>query len=258
MKKILTSVYTGNGDRRRQNQDSVFCKTEKVRGKTVGLFIVADGCGGMANGKLISDLVTSSFARLWDEKLLPMFAEKKVRAADIHNTLDKEMENINSNTLEFCRRIGERGGSTVSLLLIINTRYFIKNVGDSRVYRVRRGIKQLTQDQTLTADMVKSGELSAKEAANHKKRNVLSMCIGYPGKLKIYSVSGRIFRGDNFVVCCDGFYNCLNNKTIKRYIKRCRGKYFENAAAEMRNMIEPGSASDNVSVILARCKGWYL
>lgn len=258
MKKVLTSVYTGNGDRRSQNQDSVLCKIGKVGGKTVGLFIVADGCGGMANGKLISDLVTSSFARLWAEKLEPMFAGKKVKSADIHKMLDREMENINSDTLEFCRRTGERGGSTVSLLLIINTRYFIKNVGDSRVYRVRHGIKQLTQDQTLIADMVRAGKLSAAEAANDKKRNVLSMCIGYSGKLKINSASGRIFRGDNFIVCCDGFYNCLSSKMIKRYIKRRRSNSFENSAAEMRNMIERGAASDNVSVILVRCKGWYL
>lgn len=257
MKKILTSVYSGKGDVRNENQDSVLCRTGKFGNHTAGMFIVADGCGGMANGKQLSSLVTACFGRLWNDTLPKVLSHHRVKKADIEEMLNNELENINKEAISFCRQTGGNGGTTVSLLFMADARYYIKNIGDSRIYRVRHGIKQLTRDQTVAADMLRNGEITAKEALQHKKRHVLSMCIGYFEKLKPFGASGLIHRHDNYIVCCDGLYNCLSDKSIKWFLKHRKSKKFDAAAEEMRNMIEQGQARDNVSVILIRCKGCY-
>lgn len=257
MKKLLTSIYSGTGDVRHENQDSVLSRTGKFGKRTVGLFIVADGCGGMANGRQISNLVTSYFNMVWHKQLPELLSNKHVKPCDVEKMLDDTLEQINHDAIAYCSSIGSKGGSTVSLMLIIGTRYYIRNIGDSRIYRIRYGIKQLTEDQTLVAEMVRNGELTAKEARNHSQKNVLSMCIGYFKNLLIFKGKGLIHRCDNYLVCCDGFYNCFESRDIKRMIRHQKSKDFSYAAERMRNMIPRGHAKDNVSVILVRCKGCY-
>lgn len=257
MRKLLVSVYSGNGDIRTENQDSVLCRSGRIGTHTAGLFLVADGCGGMENGAQISGLIAEGFDRLWNGKLSRLLSERRVTAEQINQILDDELERMNAQAIKLCTDAGSKGGSTVSLLLIVDTKYYIKNIGDSRIYRVRHKIRQLTQDQTVTADMVRNGELTAEQAVHHKKRHILSMCIGYFERLRIFSAAGRICRNDHYIVCCDGFYNCIDDRDLTRFLRRCGSGSFENAAAQLRGTIPQGAAKDNVSVILVRCKGWY-
>ncbi len=257
MKKILTSVYSGTGDVRKENQDSFLCKTGKIGRHTAGLFIVADGCGGLADGAQISKLITASFNNFWDTELAALLQNRRINKDEVNTILERRLENINREALAFGNQMGAKVGSTISLMLVIDTVYYIKNIGDSRIYRVRYGMKQLTEDQTLVADMVRNGEITPEEAKTHKKRHVLSMCMGYFERLRIYSVSGLIHRCDNYIICCDGLYNYLSSKDMRSTVFRRRTSRFESVAGDMRNMIKKGAARDNVTVIVLRFKGNY-
>ena len=57
----------------------------------------------------------------------------------------------------------------------------------------------------MVADMLRNQEIEPWEAADYS-RSVLSMCLGMPAKLHTYANSGRIERGDIFLLCSDGFY----------------------------------------------------
>lgn len=257
MKKILISAYSEKGDIKQENQDSILCRSGKIGKHTVGLFIVADGCGGMENGSQISNFITGCFSRLWNTKLQEILERKHFKNSDIGDMLNDELEEINLKVREFGQKTNSRGGSTLSLLLIIDARYYIRNVGDSRIYLLRHRMTQLTTDQTLVAEMVRNKEITKEEAKKHKKRNVLSMCIGYFEHLRTFCRTGLVCRNDNFIICCDGLYNCLSEKEIKREVRRQSSKRYEELAVKLRGRIKAGAAKDNVSVITVRCKGWY-
>jgi protein phosphatase len=53
------------------------------------------------------------------------------------------------------------------------------NVGDSRVYLYSCGrLLRLTRDHSLVQELVDSGEITAEEAFDHPRKNVISRCLG--------------------------------------------------------------------------------
>ena len=64
------------------------------------------------------------------------------------------------------------------MLMLTDTRYFIMNVGDSRVYEISDELIRLTQDQTVVAKEIEAGILIEEEAKQDPRRSILLQCIG--------------------------------------------------------------------------------
>lgn len=252
MFNIKISSHTDIGDVKKTNQDCIFSKNDVINGHSVGLFIVADGCGGLAYGEEISNLVVTHFSRVLNHELKELLQHNIINANAVDELLEKAIRDINDGALAFSHQVDSKVGSTVSLLLTIDNRFYIKNVGDSRIYLLRgKHIKQLTEDQSLVADMVRNGELTIEEAKTFKKKNILTMCIGVFEEIKTYSKNGKIKNNDTFVLCCDGLHNHVSSEKMVQIINN-KNISFENKAEEMRMSIESGIANDNVSAIICK------
>lgn len=252
MYKISVSTHTDIGDTKKTNQDSILEKTGTFNRHNVGLFIVADGCGGLQYGEEISKLITSHFSNVWDNTLGAFFSGKRVDEKGLDRFLDDMLNEVNQKAYSFGAQVGGRVGSTISLLVTYDKRYILKNIGDSRIY-LKRGKKvlQLTEDQSLVADLVRNGELTKEEAKTYKKKNVLTMCIGVFEELQIFSASGKIKNKDTFILCCDGLHNHVSEKAMM-LISSDKKIPFEEKAFVLRDNISTGAANDNVSAIVAR------
>ena len=249
---IEVGVHSDIGDIREINQDCILNKTTIVNGQSIGLFIVADGCGGVSYGEEISKLITTTFERLWDLELSALLRSEVVSDTNVNSFLEQTIFDINKNALIFSKRIGKRVGSTLSLLFIVGMKYYIKNLGDSRIYLIRKkNMQKLTEDQSLISDMLRNGELTL-EGAKQYKRNILTMCIGAFEEIQIYSKSGVIRPGDMFLLCSDGLYNCLPEKYFSNNFIYCAQNKLSEKAKQLRNRIPQGKAKDNVSVVLVR------
>ncbi len=252
MFNIEISSHTDIGDVKQTNQDCVFSKSGVIGNHSVGLFIVADGCGGLAFGEEISNLVVTHFSRVWNHELKALLQHHIIKAHDIDELLEKAIRDINAGALTFSHQVDSKVGSTVSLLLTVDNKFYIKNVGDSRVYLLRdKNITQLTEDQSLVADMIRNGEITKEDAKNFKKKNVLTMCIGAVDEVKTYTKYGRIKPGDIFILCCDGIHNHISPEKMVDVVK-VKKSPFEYKAKEMRDTIDPGMANDNVSTVICR------
>ena len=250
MYNISVSSHTDIGDVKLTNQDCILTKTGIINNHNVGLFIVADDCGGLSFGEEISNLIVIHFSRIWDNELKSLLQSPVIRNEDIDSLLEKAIKDINEGALAFSHQVESKVGSTLSLLLTIDDKFYIKNVGDSRVYLLRgKHIEQLTEDQSLVADMIRNGELTKEEAKDFKKKNVLTMCIGVFDEMRTYSKSGKIKNNDIFLLCCDGIHNRIPPEKMFEIINNKKTP-FENKAEEMRIAIEQGVATDNVSSVI--------
>lgn len=250
MYKIKISSYTDIGDVKTTNQDCILSKNATINNHNVGLFIVADGCGGLAYGEEISNLVVTHFSRVWNNELKSILLNKKIRHKTIDDLLEKAIKEINDAAKNFGGQVGSKVGSTISLLLTIDKNYYIKNVGDSRVYLIRKNkITQLTEDQSLVADMIRNGELTKEEAKSFKKKNVLTMCIGVFDDIRTYSKTGKIKDNDVFLLCCDGLHNHVSGEEMVKIVREKKIP-FDDKAKALREKIEEGKANDNVSGII--------
>ncbi len=252
MYNINISSHTDIGDVKRTNQDSILSIKGMINGHYVGLFIVADGCGGLKFGEEVSNLIVARLSRVWNDEFPKIIGACEVNLTRISNYFNDLLDDINNEALAFGSQVSSKVGSTVSLLFTVDKNYIIKNVGDSRVYLKRgRKIIRLTEDQSLVADLVRNGELTKEQAKNFKKKNVLTMCVGFYNHLKVYTKMGSIKNGDIFVVCCDGLHNLVSEEKMAEILAD-KSICFEKKAEALRQCIEYGKATDNVSLIVCR------
>jgi protein phosphatase len=241
------------GDLKRVNQDALFSKTGLSGNRRIGLFIVADGCGGLAFGEEISKLAVTYFQNFWDRELRELLKIKKLSGEIVNAYLDKAIREINIRAIKFGKQAGKQVGTTLSLLFTVNRDYYIKNIGDSRIYLIRKKqIRCLTEDQSLLASMLRNKEITALEAKSFPKKNVLTMCVGFFDDIKIYSNTGKVKSGDLFLLCCDGLYNYVPDDTWQILLTGPGREELPVIAAKLRKSIPPGEARDNVSILLVR------
>lgn len=238
------------GDRRKSNQDSILYVHGKVHGHFVGLFAVADGIGGLSYGQEISSYIISELKHWWKVDVPQMIEAGNTGDSEVQELLEQEIWDINQAVLKFNRQTGKQSGSTLSLLFLIDRKYYIKNLGDSRIYRMRgQAFEQLTVDQTTVRRMERNGQLRTK--------SVLTMCIGIPEVPVTCSQSGTIQQEDRYLLCSDGLYNCLEEGRILSILQDAAMNPEEMAAC-MRENIPRGMALDNVSAVIVRIeeKNW--
>lgn len=248
---ISYGAVSDRGDIRKENQDSMLSLTGEVCGEPAALFAVADGMGGLSYGSQVSNYITGQFNRWWEEDFPQMMRAGRKSRDDINELLEQEIWDINRQIFLFNSRSQNRAGSTLSLLLLFAGEFYIKNIGDSRVYLLREGIlRRMTEDQSLVAQLVRERRMTPEEARTSGKKNVLTMCVGMFAVPQSYSNGGTANAGDRFLVCSDGLYNQVNEEGISR-ILGLPGKSAQERAVLLRQAIRPGTAGDNVTAVVA-------
>ena len=168
---MQTSVaMTDIGRRRKVNQDYVFASDRPV-GNLPNLYIVADGMGGHKAG----DLASSYGAR--------MIVEAAKRCTDVRPALilQKAVRYANYQLLQKSRESEDYYGmgTTLVALCVCGYEALAVNIGDSRLYEVtQEGIRQISEDHSLVAELVRKGELSPQEARNHPDKNIITRALG--------------------------------------------------------------------------------
>jgi len=65
------------------------------------------------------------------------------------------------------------------MALLSDEHLYVANLGDSRVYLLRNGsLRQLTEDHSLVAELVRYGVISHEQAKTHRNLNVIMRTMG--------------------------------------------------------------------------------
>lgn len=231
---------------RPQNQDNVLT----VTGGWGSLFAVADGMGGHAGGALAS--------RLACERLADFFAdESNGRGRKAPDALSRRLVEAVLRTDWYIRRYGRLRrefadmGTTLSSLLVTGTHGVIAHVGDSRIYRLRRGrLNRLTVDHTFVQDMIFEGEITPSQALIHPFRHMLTRAVGTEEPLEfVDSRIDKIKTGDRFLLCSDGLTGVLKECIILETLGNMSTDAAHTAARLVDKAIQKG-ARDNVTAII--------
>ncbi|HEX6641226.1 MAG TPA: Stp1/IreP family PP2C-type Ser/Thr phosphatase [Thermoanaerobaculia bacterium] len=206
------------------------------------LLIVADGMGGHRGGATAS--------RLAGETVKMQYLDSET--SDVPTALRESLSRANARIFSEAQANPElRGmGTTTSVLAVRDHHGWLAHVGDSRIYLVRDGqIKQLTDDHSLVATMVREGLLTSAEAETHPRRNVLQRSMGVAEDVEI-DVRGpfELREGDTFILCSDGLHGVVKEHEL---LEISAGTIEEAADEFLRRALERG-APDNVTVIVAR------
>ena len=235
MKKCsLTDI----GMRREMNQDYFYSSEEPV-GSLPNLFLVADGMGGHNAGE---------FASRYAVEIIVNTA-KNTEKTDTIGILKECVSNANASLRAYADDHEEmRGMGTTLVAAVLDGRRLVTvNVGDSRLYVVGDRIRQITQDHSLVAEMVRLGELSPEEARNHPDKNIITRAVGTAEDVKIDFFDIKLEPGDQLLVCSDGLSNMVSDRDILEILRTGPG---ENKAQELVDQANANGGKANIAVIV--------
>jgi protein phosphatase len=126
----------------------------------------------------------------------------------------------------------------------------VVNVGDSRAYVLRNdSLTQLTHDHSVTAELVRRGELSEHEALDHPHRSFLTRALGVGPDVELDSVAHPAMQGDRFLVCTDGLFNEVPNDEIASLMAATED--LQATADTLVDLALSRGGRDNVAVVVA-------
>ena len=233
---------TDIGERRRINQDYVFCE-ENAIGNLPNLFIVADGMGGHNAGDYASRFCVEFFTqRIKESSHTSPITMIDAALSDTNEAL--RIEAAQQSDLEGM-------GTTFVVATIFGNEMFVANIGDSRLYVIGNEIKQITEDHSLVEAMVKTGELDRDEARQHPNKNIITRALGANVTAQPDFFEVNLEEGDIVLMCSDGLTNMLEDETIERIVK----EHTDDPAMAAETLVKcanQNGGKDNIAVVIIK------
>jgi protein phosphatase len=139
-------------------------------------------------------------------------------------------------------------GTTCTALVVRGTEAFTAHVGDSRLYLLRGGtFRQLSEDHSLVAEMLRGGLLTEEDARHHEDRNVITRALGLHPTVKV-ALSGKplaIREGDRFVLCSDGLHDLVEHREIADIVRHASP---HEASTRLIDLANARGGHDNITV----------
>ena len=259
---------TDVGNVRPSNEDNFFIDRE------LGLLAIADGMGGHEAGEVASSdallslahFIRASAARghgdpiphfsasAFDPAACDPFVEWNHTSSAAMTTLhhavafaNQRMYQINCNN-----RRAEGGGMGTTLTGIWQPApdgpQFVFHVGDTRLYRLRRGeLTQLTRDQTMYQRAIEAGLLH-----NLPGRNVLLQALGPSSGVRPELQVQTTEPGDLYLLCSDGLHGVCTDEQIAHLLATSTD--LETTCAALIDTAKRNRSRDNITVVLLQCK----
>lgn len=253
--QYLGSAVTDVGIIKKTNQDSLCLKIADTKEKgEVAMAVICDGMGGLSKGELASATVIRHMSN-WFEKELPQRLYK-FSWKDISSEFTKMIKGLNYKIIEYGRTVGTSLGTTLSLILIVEDKFMVAHVGDSRVYQITDKINQITEDQTYVAREIKLGRMTPQQAAVDPQRNMLLQCVGASTVVEPAFYFGNVVPNSVFVLCSDGFRHVVSDDEIFENLNFHNIPNIKNMQDNSKYLIELNkrrNERDNISVAVLKC-----
>lgn len=220
------------GPARSSNEDAFLDRSD------LGLWAVADGLGGHADGALASRMVVEDLDRIQptgDPRSLLAAVEASLAAT--HARLLARAQGA------------ELSASTVVVLLVAERHWAMLWAGDSRGYRLRgAGLEQLTHDHSHVQELVDRGILDPAAARAHPYANQITRAVGVGERLALDTATGNVEPGDVFLLCTDGLSGVLDTAAMAAELRRPPA---EATARLLARALEAGSTDNVTTVVVA-------
>jgi serine/threonine protein phosphatase PrpC len=223
---------TDTGRVRTNNEDSLLVDESR------DLYILADGMGGALGGEVASALAVDTVLH-------------QIACGLATGSPEEDVPALLAKSVTEAHQAGLAGmGTTIVVALRRGAGLYIAHVGDSRAYLIRQGaIRQLTEDQTVVAELVREGAITGAEARTHRLRHVLSQALGAAPDLKPSMQILEPRNGDHVILCSDGLTEMLGDEALLNAVRE-HDADLDAACAQLVDRANEAGGRDNISVIL--------
>lgn len=203
------------------------------------LAAVADGLGGHNAGEIASSAAIEALLAA-----APRVADAKALARAVQRANEAVLAASASG-------YGRSGmGTTLTAVMVDGLRLAVAHVGDSRAYLLHLGtLQQLTDDHSMVADLVRSGQLTAEQARVHPNRSVITRALGTDPGLVVDAFEAQAAPGDRLLLCTDGLSGMVPDAEIARILGAARTP--QDAVDALVDSALAAGGHDNITVVVA-------
>jgi PPM family protein phosphatase len=218
------------------------------------LFIVADGMGGHQAGERASALTVAAIEQFTLNTFKWFLGSDGTDAQNVLTQFKSALSQADARVVEEAADDPELSGmgTTVTMAFHLGAQLWIAHVGDSRAYVYRDGrLDQITRDHTVTAEMVRRGELDPDEVAGHSLRHVITNVVG-GGELgvRVEAHAFDVQAGDRLLLCSDGLTEMVPNEAIAATLGSEPAP--DAAAHALLSQANAAGGRDNITVLIVR------
>ena len=191
---------------------------------------IADGMSGSDAGKEASHCCVVSF--LTDYYSTPDSWSVKQAGQKILSATNSWLYSQGHNRYDSSKGMV----STLSILILKSTTAHIFHIGDSRIYRLRKGrFEQITRDHRIWVS---------------KEKNYLNRAMGIEPRLEVDYKSLPLETGDLFLMTTDGVHDFIDEKTISQHLQDSDD--LNSMAAKLLQQCIINKSDDNLTCQLIR------
>ncbi len=230
---------TDAGKVRRNNEDSLLVG----EGKDETLFAVADGIGGFEAGEVASRIAVDVLNELEPGSSFEEAIQEANRRILAAGRGDERLSGMGTTVVAV--RFGGTHEEPVAE---------VAHVGDSRAYLLRGGsLRAVTEDHSLVAELVRSGDLTRAQAAEHPQKNLITRALGAEEDVEVDTAVLPVEAGDRFLLCSDGLTDMVPEERISEILSESSGDP-EEASRRLLSAALDAGGTDNVTVVVVDVK----
>ena len=236
MTELRWGSATDIGVVRTSNQDELLVDSP--------LFAVADGMGGAAGGEVASATAMAALKAAFEGKA---DADSLVEAVKIANravfekAADPKLRGMGTTMTAMALIQGDGDGDDDELAVV--------NVGDSRSYMLRDGtLQQLTDDHNVPGELLRRGELTPEEAAEHPQRNLVTRVLGVDDEVEVDLWQLVPYVGDRYLLASDGLFGEVADPDVATVLRTEADP--DAAARTLVDMARDAGGRDNITVVI--------
>lgn len=202
---------------------------------------------GYNGGEIASKLATETVKTFIENNIQDIIEDRN----EALNIIRNAMEYANMVVYEKSKEHEELSGmgTTMEVCLILDDKLYIGHIGDSRIYRIRRGVMQkLTTDHSYVQELVKEGTITPKQAEHHPKKNMLMKALGCMPYVEPDVLERSIQTGDIIEMNTDGLTNMVPIKEIQEIIE----KENDNIIHELIGKANAAGGLDNITMVIVK------
>ncbi len=242
--RLSASTGIHKGDRPYQQDQVAIISHPRAKGCI--LVVVADGMGGRSGGRKASDQVIMTARQLF-ERYDPLTDDAEFALRQIVNEAH--------TVIRLTAISAEQEPHSTLAAYIINPAgdcHWIHS-GDSRIYHFHgEKLVKRTLDHSYVQMLVDRGEITAEEASDHPKSNILLGCLGADEdpKLNCHFME-RLQVGDSLIACSDGVWHYFSDAELGKVLNALAPREASEFLIEKARQRGQGSG-DNLSLAIIK------
>lgn len=238
------------------NEDAlgVFELTFTAQGQSsgLGLYICADGMGGVNAGEVAS-AITVDEVTSYVQQALASLGDGEDPSTQVKLHLQQAVKVANARVYDTGRAnpAMQGMGTTVTTALVFGHTVYVAHVGDSCCYLInRQGIEKVSRDHSLVGRLVELGQITPEEALVHPQRNLIYRSLGTYPNVEVDLYQRPLRTGDWLLLCSDGLTGHVTDPELHQIVTDAIDPVA--AAQRLVNLANQRGGEDNITVVLVQ------